>query len=273
MTLQDTGYAADRWQFDEEVTRVFDDMLLRSIPDYKTMREMVTELGTQFISDTSTVLDIGTSRGDQIARFIARADADYLGLEISDPMLEAAERRFDGEDSVLILKHDLREGLSLPLTPDLCDDCSRPLHNLTLVTAILTMMFIPIEARYRILADIYDFLELDGALIMVEKVIGEGPAIDKLLVGQYQAFKARQGYSDEDIERKRLSLEGVLVPLQLSSHIANLKAVGFTHVDTFWRCLNFVGIIAIKGEYKEKTTGGPTTTWTKGIDPRSVNFL
>ena len=256
MTAQDTGYAADHWKFDDEVARVFDNMLQRSIPDYETMREMVTELGAQFIQYYSTVLDIGTSRGDQIARFIDKGRegayaniledvppdidaADYIGIEISDPMLEAARRRFDGMNGVNIIKHDLREGLPI-------NGWMPPGDRLTLVTAVLTMMFVPVEARYRVLSDIHRHLVTDGALIMVEKVIGEGPAMDELLVGQYQAFKARQGYSDEDIERKRLSLEGVLVPLQLSSHIANLKAVGFTHVDTFWRCLNFVGIIAVK---------------------------
>jgi tRNA (cmo5U34)-methyltransferase len=256
MTAHDTGYAADRWQFDDEVARVFDNMLQRSIPDYETMREMVTELGAQFIEYYSNVLDIGTSRGDQIARFLSKGyedqverileddvpgieGAEYIGIEISDPMIEAASRRFDGVNNVAIIKHDIREGLPINKWLD-------PGDRLSLVTAVLTMIFVPVEARYRVLSDIHRHLETDGALIMVEKVIGEGPAMDELLVGQYQAFKARQGYTDEDIERKRLSLEGVLVPLQLSSHVANLKAVGFTHVDTFWRCLNFVGIIAVK---------------------------
>ena len=233
-----------------------DYMFQRSVPDHENMREMVTELGAQFIEYYSTVLDIGTGRGDQIARFLEKGNAeaverileddvpgiegaDYIGIDISDPMLEAARRRFDGVMGVNIIKHDLREGLPV-------NGWMPPGDRLTLVTAVLTMMFVPVEARYRVLSDIHRHLEKDGALIMVEKVIGEGPAMDELLVGQYQAFKARQGYTDEDIERKRLSLEGVLVPLQLSSHIANLKAVGFTHVDTFWRCLNFVGIIAVK---------------------------
>ena len=87
MTAQDTGYAADRWQFDDEVARVFDNMLQRSIPDYETMREMVTELGAQFIEYYSYVLDIGTSRGDQIARFIdkGREGATQISLRMSRP--------------------------------------------------------------------------------------------------------------------------------------------------------------------------------------------
>ena len=226
-----------------------DYMFQRSVPAHENMREMVTELGAQFIEYYSYVLDIGTSRGDQIARFIDKGlegayaniledvppdidAADYIGIEISDPMLEAARRRFDGMNGVNIIKHDLREGLPV-------NGWMPPGDRLTLVTAILTMMFVPVEARYRVLSDIHRHLETDGALIMVEKVIGEGPAMDEILVGQHEAFKARQGCPDDD-------LEGGLVPLQLSSHVANLKAVGFTHVDTFWRCLNFVGIIAVK---------------------------
>ena len=35
MVDTDTGYAPETWAFDEEVTRVFDDMLGRSIPNYE----------------------------------------------------------------------------------------------------------------------------------------------------------------------------------------------------------------------------------------------
>ena len=244
MTAQDTGYAADRWAFDDEVARVFDDMLGRSIPHYLTMRDAVTNLGSRFITKDSSVIDIGTSRGEQIARFFGAGvnetnedltDAYYMGLEISDPMLEAASRRFDGIDNIEIVKHDLRDGITLPES-----------NNVTLITAVLTMMFVPVDTRLKLLSDIYELLSVGGAFIMVEKMLGEGSRIDELLVGEYYRHKADMGYSSDDIERKRLSLQGVLVPSQPSTHIDNLKTLGFRHVDCFWRWMNFAGFVAIK---------------------------
>jgi len=244
MTAQDTGYAADHWAFDEEVARVFDDMLSRSIPHYLSMRDAVTNLGERFITKDSSVIDIGTSRGEQIACFIGEGvkqskadltDAYYMGLEISDPMLEAASRRFDGMDNIEIVKHDLRDGITLPES-----------NHVTLITAVLTMMFVPVDTRLKLLSDIYELLSVGGAFIMVEKMLGEGSAIDELLVGEYYRHKAEMGYSTDDIERKRLSLQGVLVPSQPSTHVDNLKTLGFRHVDCFWRWMNFAGFIAIK---------------------------
>ena len=38
-----------KWEFNEEVTRVFDDMLERSIPDYEHMRSLTYRIGRNFI--------------------------------------------------------------------------------------------------------------------------------------------------------------------------------------------------------------------------------
>ena len=40
----------DKWEFDSEVARCFADMLERSIPDYKSMRGLIYELGEKFIT-------------------------------------------------------------------------------------------------------------------------------------------------------------------------------------------------------------------------------
>ena len=250
MTAQDTGYAADRWVFDDEVARVFDDMLGRSIPHYLSMRDAVTNIGERFIKKGSSVIDLGTSRGEQIARFIGEGvkqskadltDAYYMGLEISNPMIEAASRRFDGMENVEIAKHDLRDGLAMEILSNRKSE-----NPVSLITAVLTMMFVPVDTRLKLLSDIYNTLDTGGAFIMVEKLLGQTLGIDDLLVSQYYRHKSEMGYSDDDIERKRLSLQGVLVPSQASVHEANLQALGFKQIDCFWRWMNFAGFIAIK---------------------------
>src|SRR5436309_11553385 len=60
-----------RWEFDEDVTRVFDDMLRRSIPQYEAMRSVVFEVGRRFVQPGTAVVDLGCSRGEALAPFVA----------------------------------------------------------------------------------------------------------------------------------------------------------------------------------------------------------
>ena len=48
------------------------------------------------------------------------------------------------------------------------------------------------------------------------------------------------------IDRKRLSLEGVLVPLTEQENAALLCDAGFSVVEMFWRHLNFGAWLAVK---------------------------
>src|SRR3954469_26072054 len=103
------------WEFDDEVTRVFDDMLARSIPQYTTMRGLVYEVGKRFVRADSVIVDLGASRGEALAPFVhALADtASYVAVEVSPPMLAACRKRFATEIAagrLTVLDLDLRTG-------------------------------------------------------------------------------------------------------------------------------------------------------------------
>ena len=231
-----------KWKFDEEVTEAFDDMLERSIPQYNIMRETVLEVAA-WAANRSTAsgrpisfLDLGTSRGEALARLVDHygARATYVGVEVSDPMLAAVSRRFEGwSDYVKIVGADLREHW--------------PYGSFDVILSVLTLMFIPINYRQRIVRRAFESLHPGGALIVVEKVLGAGE-LDELMVDSYHARKADSGYSKEAIERKRLSLEGVLVPVTDEWNRELLEDAGFRPVDCFWRWMNFAGYVAVKPE-------------------------
>ena len=126
-----------------------------------------------------------------------------VGLEVSAPMLDAGRRRFQGRidcSVVEIREWDLRSK-------------DYPLTNVSVTLAVLTVQFVPIEYRLRLLRNVYQSLSPGGALIFVEKVLGSTADIDGAMVDTYYALKAANGDSQEQIERKRLSLEGELVPV------------------------------------------------------------
>ena len=111
---------------------------------------------------------------------------------------------------------------------------------------VLTLQFVPIEYRAQLLKRIYDSTIPGGALIVVEKVLGTSAVIDNALVKLYYDLKQEHGYTQEQIASKRQALEGVLVPVTAKWNEELLHSAGFSHVDTFWRYLNFAGFVAVK---------------------------
>jgi tRNA (cmo5U34)-methyltransferase len=225
------------WKFGDEVTRVFDNMLQRSIPQYDVMRQAVYELGRRFVQKGTDVVDLGASRGEAIAPFIEEFAGRnrFAAVEVAAPMLDVLRERFKYEienKSVRVLDTDLRK--------------EYPAVNASVTLAVLTVQFTPIEYRHKILRKIFESTVAGGALIFVEKVIGNDAAIDDRLVDVYLNLKRNNGYSEEQIERKRLSLEGVLVPVTAKWNEEMLRSAGFVSVDCFWRWMNFAGWLALK---------------------------
>ena len=229
--------APPRWEFDGEVTRVFEDMLRRSIPDYESMRRVVFELGCRFVAPGSTILDLGSSRGAALAPFVeAFGDAvNYVGVELSEPMLAACRDRFAAQiaaGSLRMLALDLRRQY-----PDV---------ESALTLAVLTFQFVPPEHRPRLAGEVFEHTAPGGALLLVEKVISSSPRVDALLRDAYRDRKRDSGYGLEEIDRKRLSLEGVLVPLAPAWNEELLVRAGFAEVECVWRSLNFAAWLAIR---------------------------
>lgn len=224
----------EKWTFDASVALCFEDMLERSIPLYFEMRDLCYRVGRNYVAPGHPVIDLGCSNGRALIPFVHEFEQSntFIGVEISDPMIDIARTHFKDQLSVEIRKLDLRENY----LPEMA----------TLTLSIFTLQFIPIEHRQRLVRNIYLHTKPGGAFLLVEKVLGSSAELDSLLVKEYLALKSRNGYSEEEIERKRLSLEGILVPVTSSWNKQLLRMAGFSQVDCFWRYLNFTGWIALK---------------------------
>jgi tRNA (cmo5U34)-methyltransferase len=189
MTGRDEIVAGPKWVFDTAVTSVFDDMLSRSIPDYFGMRRVTTELATRFAQDRTTIVDLGCSRGAALRPVIDEVGerCAYLGIEISEPM-RAAARQTIPEATILDL--DLRD--AYPQVP----------ASVTL--AVLTLQFVPIEYRQRIISQAYENTVPGGVFLMVEKVLGSDAYADRILVDTYLGRKGENGYSLRSAEASKV---------------------------------------------------------------------
>lgn len=228
-----------KWQFDDEVTRVFGDMLERSIPQYEVMREATAAIVCKFARNGDYIIDLGCSNGLALQPLVDRLRdrVRYLGVDISEPMLAQARARFKDVPRVKIQNCDLRR--EFPRT-------TLDVLRSAVIQAVLCLCFIPMEYRQKVVVNCYRSLRDGGALVIVDKLLGETAEINELFVTQYLDKKLASGYSEEEILRKRLALEGVLVPLTGSWEQHMLQLAGFRYVDCYWRWMNFAGWIAVK---------------------------
>lgn len=226
--MQDQISPSGKWEFDESVALVFDDMLNRSIPQLNVMRQLVSSLASSFVKADTAIIDLGTSQGATL-QSLSHLPVKHIGIEISKPMADYAKALVPFAD---IRQLDLRY--------------EYPEERSCVALSILTLQFTPIEYRLAILKRVYDSLIQGGAFIIVEKVLGSSALIDEILISHYYDLKRANGYTQDQINRKRLSLEGVLVPVTAKWNEELLHMTGFSQVDCFWRWLNFSGWVAVK---------------------------
>jgi tRNA (cmo5U34)-methyltransferase len=225
-----------RWEFDDAVSAVFEDMLARSIPQIESMREVVFQTARRLIQPRTDVVDLGCARGDAMARLLTEEaqENSFVGVEVSKAMLTVCRERFQmmiNEGKLQIRDNDLRTDY--------------PPVRASVTLCVLTLQFIPIEYRARVLADVIAHTVPGGALILVEKILGGTAVMDRLLVDLYYRHKRAMGYTQDEIEAKRMSLEGALVPLTAEWNEQLLRSSGFRHVECIWRCMNFCGWVAL----------------------------
>jgi tRNA (cmo5U34)-methyltransferase len=225
------------FQFGHEVAGVFDDMLIRSVPFYAEVQRMIGELALDFAVEGSRVYDLGCSTGTTLAELdrLLPEGVDFVGVDNSDHMLEKCRSK--------LAERGVRRAHELQFA-DLNQGC--PVQNASLVLLVLTLQFIRPLQRARLLKDIYGGMNENGAVILVEKVLGEESMFNRFFIEHYYDFKRRSGYSDLEITQKREALENVLVPYKLMENREMLLRAGFRFCDVFFKWYNFTGVIAVK---------------------------
>jgi len=234
------GKGVEDFSFNKQVVSVFDDMVERSVPFYGEMQRMTAELAADFATEGSNLYDIGCSTATTMLALDKainpeRAHVTLQGIDNSAEMLKRAEKKL--ADAGLrhpfrLLESDLHKGLLI--------------ENASVVTMLLTLQFIRPLHRERVVRDIFNGLNENGALILVEKVTSEDTIFNRLFIDHYYEYKRRNGYSEMEIANKREALENVLIPYRMEENFELLRLVGFRHMEVFFRWYNFCGIIALK---------------------------
>ena len=223
-------YDKYNWRFNDEVVKVFDEHVKKSVPLYQLFHKDILDMSVYFVQNNTNVIDIGTSTGVLLKGLYdinKSRNAKYIGIDIEESMINECNNRYEDMEFKV------------------CDALDYDYSNSSVITAMLSFQFIPKKERVKILSKIYNGLNEDGAFFMVEKIKNNIPDIHDIYNDIYYDFK-RENIKDEEILDKNISLRGIMKPLTLEENISNLKEVGFNKIDVFMKYNNFVGIIAIK---------------------------
>ncbi len=225
------------FEFDEQVVRVFDDMIRRSIPCYTEIINRQVQLIQHLYQPGTVIYDLGCSNGNlavSLSREMISRPFQMVAVDNSAPMLRAFQERLS----------------QIPAGPQItlqCEDiCRTQISNASVVILNFTLQFIPPGQRNGLIMRIYEGLKPGGGLLFCEKITHANSAMADLQQTFYHAFKREQGYSDLEISQKREALEKVLFPEPLEKHCERLKRAGFEVMDVWQKWFNFAALIAIK---------------------------
>lgn len=225
------------FKFGKNVAGVFDDMVNRSVPYYGEMQRMIAELAADHAKQDSYVYDLGCSTGTTMIGMNTTVpeNIEFIGVDDSAQMLEKCDAKL--KEAGLTRKYQL-------VNADLSKGVQ--ISNASVVVLCLTLQFIRPVYRERLVQSIYDGLQTDGVLILIEKILAEESSFNRDFIKYYYDMKRRHSYSEMEISQKREALENVLIPYKLSEDNLLLRESGFAHVEIFFKWYNFAGLIAIK---------------------------
>jgi len=225
------------WRFDEEVSKSFDSHVRKSVPFYDEIQRMVAELSDFFVRDDSVVYDLGSSTGTTLNQLGEvhkdKENVRFIGVDLSESMVESAKQITKRPNISFVHRNVLDVQFAPPAN---------------LVISLLTLQFLTLSDRRRLLTRIKEGLVEGGGLIIVEKTRGEHSMFDSMWTELHWDFKRRQGLTPDQILEKANSIRGVLNPLTPSEHMNLFQQTGFTRVDVFFKWYNWVGYLAQRND-------------------------
>lgn len=226
------------WDFKNINTEEFEKHVSKSVPNYIEGHEYIRFLSDYFIHTESRIYDIGCSTGNLISKLSKyhkdKSDLIFLGIE---PSLNF-KKEFLVNTSNLTPSHSFEFVNS--------DIQETRLEKTDLVIAYYTIQFIPPRHRQKIITNIYENLNWGGGFFFFEKVRGDDARFQDMLNLAYLEYKKSNGYSNDEIMNKMLSLKGRLEPYSSNENDSFLKRAGFKDICTISKHLCFEGKLAIK---------------------------
>ena len=225
------------FQFDEQVVRVFPDMISRSVPGYELIVPMIGMLARRYAQSDSSIYDLGCSLG-------AASMAMSQAVRVNGAKIIAVD---NSEAMVAKCRQTLVESAGrIPVEVCLQDIVDTPIINASVVVLNFTLQFLSREQRQALVNRISAGLKKGGVLIISEKICFADPKEQLDQTNWHHDFKRSQGYSELEIAQKRDALEDVLRPETEETHLQRFKKAGLINSRRWFQCFSFASYIAFK---------------------------
>ena len=223
-----------KFEFDESVALVFDDMLSRSVPFYKENSSLIISLILKNQKDNLKILDLGSSTAEFLLEIHNRMSFNLKlkGIDNSEAMLKQARAKC--------------KAFGADINLEFGDILNYNYNSEDIVISNYTLQFIRPIQRIKLVENIANNMKENGLFIFSEKVVFDNKILDKDIIDIYYQYKKNQGYSEYEIAQKREALENVLIPFTIKENIQMCKEAGFKSVNTIFQWANFVTIVAKK---------------------------
>lgn len=224
------------FEFNQDVAAVFDDMIQRSVPFYREIIQRQAQLIKLFYQPESLIYDLGCSNGN-LGIHLCDVMQDHfkmIAVDSSKPMLTVYEEK--------LASHPMKDRIELQCS----DILSANLANASVVVLNLTLQFLPLNHRLKLLEQIYSALLPGGIFLFTEKIIHPEDSFSELQKQFYYSFKKENGYCELEISQKREALENVLIPETMDTHIARLRQIGFQKTEIWFKWFNFCSLVCQK---------------------------
>ena len=223
------------FRFDQDVVKVFDDMVRRSVPGYDSMIQMIGLIARMYGQDNTNYYDLGSSTGAitlSIALNNKSKNNQFFAIDNSKEMVEQCKKNLQNKVGNL---------------QAICNDINQvKIQNASIVVLNLTLQFIDVNLRSILINKIYDGLEPGGILIISEKIHFDDAVTQNQITKLHMDFKKENGYSELEIANKRQAIENVLITETKEHHLNRLRECGFVETSCFFQCLNFVSFLSVK---------------------------
>ena len=239
--IYDTRSDDEPFRFNDEVAKVFPDMLRRSIPGYEATIEAIGSLAARYVRPDTRCYDLGCSLGAAtlaMRQGIHQPGCRIVAIDTASAMIERCKK--------IMAEDDRQFGHPTPVDVVEADIRDVPIDNASMVVLNYTLQFLAMDDRDALMRRICDGMLEGGLLVLSEKVVDENAEMETLLIDLHHEHKRRNRYSALEVARKRAALENVLIPETVAAHRKRLADAGFSHTAVWLRYFNFVSIIAIK---------------------------
>lgn len=225
------NFVARAFQAPESVAS-YSEMPKRFVPGFEDMQRMAMLLLAEKVPNNGRVLVIGAGGGLELKVFSrAHSGWKFDGVDPSEPMLKLAEQNLGSAIGDRIRLH---EG-EADIAPDGPFDAS---------TCILTMHFLNVEERRKMLREVYRRLKPSAPFVAVHLSFPQDNDDRAAWLSRYMDFAISSGIEAEMARQAREAIDSQLTILAPNEDETILRESGFSDVRLFYTGFAFRGWVS-----------------------------